>query len=63
MRKILYLTQDEIDKYVQNLPSGDRHYNYFRAFQDNLIKEVTTPWEIFRRREDETSQTQPKDTA
>lgn len=54
MRKIIYLTQDEIDKFVQNdLKFTHRDYNNFRAFQDGLITEVTTAFEIYRRKVDQ----------
>jgi hypothetical protein len=56
MRRIIYLTQDEIDELVQKNDDITRHdYARFRSFQDGLIGEVSTPFLIYRRKKEETT--------
>ena len=52
MRKIIYLTQDEIDDMAQKGGWIARDYNSLRALQDGLIKEFTTAFIIYRRKEE-----------
>ncbi len=52
MRKNIFLTQDEIDEKVQKIGACLADYNRWRTFQDGLIKEVTTPFEIYSRKEE-----------
>lgn len=52
MRTNIFLTQDEIDKKVQEMDCFKTDYNRWRAFQDGSIKEVTTPFEIYSRKEE-----------
>ena len=55
MREIIYLTQDEIDEIVQkNVDIYKHDYGRFRAFQDGELSEVTTPFKIYRRKNEET---------
>lgn len=51
MRKIIYLTQDEIDDLVQNQNTiMDLNYHSLRALQDGYIDKVTYPDRIIYRR-------------
>jgi hypothetical protein len=52
MRKIIYLTQGEIDEKVQKMNYCAVDYNTWRAFQDTIIDKITTPFEIYYRRKE-----------
>lgn len=51
MRKVIELTQDEIDELVQKQGAYKRaEYNNLRALQDGLVSEVKTAFEIIRKK-------------